>query len=736
MFDRKAKGGGCKSVGCTNLPRCRDSSVNSQDSSLCSTAAFAALVGINRYSAATALKICHNGGTWRGVKLEVVIDTGRCGGGNGGLVYLVRKDSIPPQFIKHPAPVLESQAPEETLSAAAPGELILAKPPAALPEGPLVNKEALDFKLSIIQRVRHETEPNTPERAKLIQALAQTERYPYGKKKGKLVGETTIRKWVNDYENQGYAGLIRQRRSDLKKPRALISRPWDKAVKDLGLSDEECKKLAAALKLEVRAQWANGAPSASTVQMNVLAFAMQQLRRAGCTLADDELRPICQIPTRIIQHIDQSRARAVAIFRKDAGRSAAIQTPRIKRTRDHLKPMDWVAADVHHIDIAFQRDDGSLCTVKAVAFMDLATNRAFIKPFVMEKGEMIRREHVIEAFIEMCADPNWGVPTRLYLDRGGEFNWEECVQDLLRLKSRLDCRDWTGLEVDAKQAGVWRSRAYNPQSKIIETLFSILTRSVFSQLSGYIGGNRMKKKTENQGKAPVPYRGDFEAFKSSLKTALAYYHGKGQQGHLNGKTPNERFQAFIESGWQSITLDPYELAIAFCKREFREIRAGGVFSWKGREYRHADLISLAGIEKIEVGEPLFGDKSRLILFDANGAPFAYAEPVPVFELDDIAGSGEQLRMHKILRGDVVAMEAETGKRDLEESMRAAVEAMPPEPKAESKGVISLSPQHRRVAQQARTLPEIDTDPEREYRDRMSQILREAAHGGLRKNALP
>ncbi len=195
----------------------------------------------------------------------------------------------------------------------------------------------------------------------------------------------------------------------------MISRLWDKEAKQLGITDDERQRMADELKRHEASLWRSGAPSVPTVQLDALPFAIQQLTQAGCTLSKEALRFVCELPPKLIQ--SQAHFRVVAIYRLDAARSAAIQAPRIKRSRDHIKPMDWVAGDVHHIDITFQRDDGSLCTIKAVAWLDLATNRA-----------------------------------------------------------------------------------YNPQSKVIETLFASLEKSVFSQLPGYIGGNRMRKKVENQGR--------------------------------------------------------------------------------------------------------------------------------------------------------------------------------------------------------------------------------------------
>lgn len=693
------------------------------------TSAFAKLVGISQRKARSALARCHEGNTWRGFTLKVILI--KAAGGHRGLQYLVHIDSIPPEVIKARDSVQSITKDSITLptvenvqvvkNTSITGEL--------LPEMPLkiphknrhYKDDEVNFKMDTAQSVLRATAHNTPERATLIRELAATVRYPYGAKRAQYVGENTIRRWLKKYEKGGITAVCRKGRTDSGQSRVMISRMWDKTVKQFGITNDEIQRMEADLKRHIASQWRSGAPSVPTIQLNAMPFAIKQLTQAGCTLSKEELKAVCELPPKLIQ--SQAHFRAVDIFRQNAGRSAAIQIPRIKRSRDHLKPMDWVAGDVHHIDIAFQRDDGSLCTIKAVAWLDLATNRAFITPFLMPKGEMIRREHVIDSFVAMCGNPNWGVPTQLYLDRGGEYNWGEFVEDLCRLKRKITIHDLHDLENEEEATGVQRSRAYNPQSKVIETLFAALEKSTFSQLQGYIGGNRMQKKTENQGKAPIPYPGDLHAFTATLQTALAYHHVKKQQGHLKGKSPNQSFQEFIDAGWKSLLLDSYELAVAFCKKEFREVRAGGVFQWNGEEYRHDGLIAMAGIRKVSVGAPLFGDKSRPYLFTEEDEPIGIAERVNCFAFGDISGAGEQQRQTAILRSEIRTMEAATDKLDLENGMRDVVEVMGVEPQAEAQNVVSIGPQHQQLAKEAQNKPALS--PHDEY------IARRHQEGALR-----
>ncbi|HYH20428.1 MAG TPA: hypothetical protein VD995_17620 [Azospirillum sp.] len=387
------------------------------------------------------------------------------------------------------------------------------------------------WKLQIIQPIRQQTQSGTTERAAMIAMLA-AKPVPDWKGTHRTLGESTIRDWIVRYEAKGIEGLMRKARTDRGQRRVVISRAWDTLAETMGLSEAEQERIAAEVRRHVASQWRSGAPTWPTVQLNCLPFVVELTKAAGCSTAEEDLRVACMLPRELIEA--ERHHRAVAIRRKDAGRSAAIQTPRVHRDRSHLQPMDWVAGDVHHIDIAFRRDDGSLCTIKAVAWMDLATNRAFVNLFLMPKGQMIRREHVIQSFVAMCADPNWGVPTRLYVDHGGEYNWGEFIADLTKLKRAVEVRDTSDLTADA---GMRRSRPYNPQSKVIETLFAVLERTALAQIPGHIGGDRMKKKTENQGREPVPYPGTFEDFKTSFavnRLRKTSHHRRPIPSHASG----------------------------------------------------------------------------------------------------------------------------------------------------------------------------------------------------------
>lgn len=481
------------------------------------TLEFAKIVGISEQKARRALARAHDGHTWRSHHLHVVVQTGR--GGTGGRGYFVEACSLP----------------ENTCSGESTGPLrsnadIPAVPP-PIPRSRIsgTHKEA-EWKLSIIRPILN-TSPRSPERAAVIEAVA-AERHIDWKGRGRTLHPNSLRNWLANYEARVLEGLARKARDDGGRKRVVLSRSWDDAMRKAGADSDAMAAIVAKVVERIRSEWRSGTPSWPTVRANCRPFLIGLSVTAGLTMPDMALHKVCTVPRRMIER--ERQYALVAMMENDDAAFSAKVVPRIRRDRSHLKPMDWVAADVHHIDVLVRRADGTTCTPKMVAWVDLATNRVFANVFIMPKGEMIRREHVIASYVDMAQDPEFGVPSRIYADRGGEYNWAELTDDLAKLKHRTELRDGNDADV---RLGVQRAKPYNPQAKVIEGIFASLEAKAFSQLPGYIGGERMCKKTQNQGKEPMPFPGDEDAFKQAFTTAIRYWHALPQPGTWTGSHP-------------------------------------------------------------------------------------------------------------------------------------------------------------------------------------------------------
>lgn len=660
---------------------------------------FAGHAGLSVGAARRILRRCYEGQDWRGAQLTV--RRVPAGGGPGGMRYEVDASTLPGNMQER----ADGQHPlTPSLPNIAPGEL----------QAPRTQKLA-PWKLQAVQHVIHAGDHGSRARADAVKELAASLVYPEGEKRGKRVSERVIRAWVKAYEADGqggYLALARKLRSDKGSARVTISKKWDQAAIAAGITPEQRTAILEKIEKAVQAEFKSG-NSRQIVQLNVMPVLLAASQAAGMDLAPAALMDVCKLPPNFIERFRPFKA--ASIYRKDAGKSAAIQTPRIRRDRSHLKPMEFVAGDVHHIDIAFQRADGSLCTIKAITWQDLATNRIFISPVLLDKGKGVRREHVLRSFADMCADPSWGVPTRLYLDNGSEYALlDELTGDLLKLKQVVG-RAFEIRPLRDLAPGIQKARAYNPQAKVIETVFAVLEKKVLPQLPGHMGGDRMKKKTENQGKAPAPYDGDYGAFVRDLKLAIDYYHRAPQSGHLNGKAPNDLFARFISEGWQSVTLDPRQLEVAFSKVATRCVQPGGVITVDGQVYRHDELLRYGGTDRVTVRVPLMErNPTRVYVYSDDDKFICIAVEPKVFAFGDRAGTEEQQRQAKEFRKQM----AEYGgvPSDGRDSMQAVVDLLP-EPQATSAGLISINEDIQEAARQAgslRSTPESE-DYERERR---------------------
>jgi hypothetical protein len=271
-----------------------------------------------------------------------------------------------------------------------------------------------------------------------------------------------VRRWIERHEQHGIAGLARKRRGDAGEVKVITWRALDGALRAAGRTDQEIADVAEQIRRHVRGLMAKRSASAAMIAHISIGFVAQQLRAAGATLHDEEKLSVCRPSAEFVRA--ERRWRLVEAFRSDAARFAAKFEPRIRRDRSHLIPLEIVAGDVAHLDVMIRRADGSMATSKAVAFQDLATNRLFVKLYLLEKGQGIRREMVLDAFCAMCTDQRWGVPTRMLIDNGSEFSKLDLANDLFQLKVSLEGHAFA-------DPGVQRARPYNPQGKVIETSF-------------------------------------------------------------------------------------------------------------------------------------------------------------------------------------------------------------------------------------------------------------------------
>ena len=653
-----------------------------------SAPAFAEIAKVTPRSASRTLQRAFDGKPWRGHSLEVRSLQGR--GGNAGLVYEVQAASLPAALRETVLPQLPA--------AAGPARPATAAPPAPVPaQGALTASDkpspVARWRYGVIQpALQHPSRSKERKRA-VEEASGAFGEHPGGKRRRMSV--RTIQRWIAAYERDGMAGLCPKPPANRGQGRVFIGRDWDGAVP---FSDETKAGIAEKVSRDIRSLWAAnttcGWPHIARLAGSTLA---RETVAAGFDPGRQQLRAICRLPRRFVER--DRRFRVIAIHDKDRKRWVDENVPRVSRSREGCEPMEIVIGDVHHMDWLLRREDGSAYTPKLIAWQDWATNRVFGYPVFLQKGKGVRQEHVIEAFIAMATDPRWGMPDNLYLDNGGEFNWAELIDDAMKLSSRMrfldDNKDFA-VRVRARRSAIIKALPYNAPAKAVEGVFATLEGSVFSMFPGWIGGNRMKKKTANVGKEPAPYPGDEAAFRRSLGTALDWYDTHPQEGFLGGLSPREAFATFVKEGWQRTDIDPEVLKWVFSRPVVRTVRQSE-FSLDGVSYSAPELGQLLAGTRVIVRVPLVGDRQRLPVLDEREDPICMATRKPVYDTLDGQGARVSAEGRSAAEEGIRAMRRETDPVDAEARIAEVLSGEAQAPVPERGNIIRMGGSLEKIA---------------------------------------
>lgn len=636
---------------------------------------FASLAEISDRKARLALARAVEGKTWRRQSLTVRVVRGS--GGKAGEVYEVLATSLPADLVQawihrnteHPmpaAPVARTVDPD-------PSELAL---------------DPLWAERSAKARRRHAIiEPllqyprGTPGRGTVARELA--------KQHG--VGVSALYEWVRGFEKDGWRGLVPCQRADKGRPRTLITRAWDAACP---LDGATKKKVADQLRRHIRSLWAEGTPGWTAVQQLASSRLVELSRDAGWHGSDTVMRKACLVSRPVVEA--EREYRLVAIRDKDAKRYHDEIIPRISRHRDGMLPMDVVIGDVHPIDIYVMREDGTLACPRGIAWQDAATNRVFVDPVLLPPRQGIRQVDIAESFARMCSE--WGLPKRLYLDNGSEYSWQSMMDGFQNLANLASIDVETGRPPAGSGQKVSRAQPYNAQAKPIEGLFGLLERRVFPMIPGWVGGNRMKKKTHNVGQEPKPYPGTWEQFKQDLISAIDFYHQTPQSGSLKGRSPKEAYEAAIAKGWGKTAIARDVLLVAFAEKDKRKIDRG-YLSWNGRQYYHDALLPLTG-QVLTVGVAKHFPSLAFVFRDDN-TPICTAELAKAYPFVGSEGAVEKARRRKLVNGHVSNLRRGAPKLDLVEEMRSHNASLPPMPDAPTHKEVGLSEPWMKVVQEMR-----------------------------------
>jgi len=439
------------------------------------------------------------------------------------------------------------------------------------------------------------------------------------------------------YEASGLRGLARARPSTVGQRRVWISRAFDTAARQAACPEDALRRVARDLEGVLRGLWASRAEQAGGGEIRRLAeFALLELCEAqNLNLPKHAIR----LSRRTVERFSSYR---VINQRRNDRKAFDDAKPRIRRDWTGLLPMERVIADVKHLDAIVRRLDGSPAWPKIIAFMDAGTGRVLVHPLLLEAGEGVRQEHVIEAFLGMVTTPAWGFPEGLYLDNGSEF------AALGKMDAALQALGGPGART------LIFARPYNAAAKPIESLFARLDRQVFCLLPGYAGPNRMAAKTQTVGKPPAPYPGSWEEFCDNIQGLVRAHNHRPVGGARGGRSPEQWLAAKVAEGWRAVHPDPHTLDASFSEPDSRRVDRG-VLKIAGERYTHDGLAALPARTVVDLALPWRRNAPPLAKL---GGEWVYLEREPLYPARWIEGARESQRRQQRQARHVAALSRE------------------------------------------------------------------------------
>jgi hypothetical protein len=278
---------------------------------------------------------------------------------------------------------------------------------------------------------------------------------------------------------------------------------------------------------------------------------------------------------------------------------------------------------------------------------------------------------------------DWGLPRSLYLDNGSEYKWDEMIAGFSAITAAVDVFNTfineqkltefrREIELNIQQKPLTRAKPYNAPAKQIEGVFGILERGFFSMIPGWIGGDRMNKRTHKLGAQPNSFTGSETEFKGALTQAIDFYRNTPQK---NTTSPNQKRAAFNAQGWKPYIAPREVFLFAFSELVKIKVRTNGIE--KDGEWYYSDaLIPYIG-QTIEIRFAKW-DRSCLFLIDATGKPIAIPKTQTYGQLDQ-AGAIEQSRRSALMNNHLRLLKNDTNRLDLLDEVRQFNTRMPAPP---------------------------------------------------------
>ncbi len=405
---------------------------------------------------------------------------------------------------------------------------------------------------------------------------------------------STLYRQLERYEEGGVTGLAKARRSDVGEARADISLQFDRLSP---LPHAVLADIRTELDAYIGSCWGAGVTGWRQVQ----ALAGVELHRLcqarGWRVALED----CRVPRHVVDA--KKHLKIVHQAKTDAKGTYDKHMPNVKRHKRGLMPWELVYGDVHPLDIPVRIEGRGLVYPKLIAWLCVGTGQAVGYPVLCGPNQGVTRADVAQSFAHLCEQ--FSIPDRaIGLDNGSEFNWDCMVAgyaELARLtgKARFDIQGAKAVLHEGKGGKpVLRKLPYNSKSSPCEGFFSVLENAYLCQIPGWVGGNRITKKTQNLGKEPAGFPGgDWLELCRQVGVCFDLYNNRPG---ADGLSPNQRLNRARELwGWRPAQADAAAVLLSFAEADVRTVKAGRL-TWNGLSYYDDRLLGVNGRRLVKV----------------------------------------------------------------------------------------------------------------------------------------
>ncbi|MDD3938017.1 Mu transposase C-terminal domain-containing protein [Rhodoferax sp.] len=453
----------------------------------------------------------------------------------------------------------------------------------------------------------------------------------------------TLYRYLRQYKLGGVQALAPAFRKDKGEARTYLGAEIDKTILESRVTRAKLAEITAEMIKVVRGLWAqNTRESCNQVSLLAAAHLHHLLINAG--MPEGAARLLCKqkwaVPRRFVKA--EKQYSVIALADRDSKGFYDLVCTSVNRSRAQLEPGDVVFGDVSPCDIPIRRPDGTQGWARLIAWRDAASNWMHVTGYLADKGEAVRREHVALSFANMCEHSPWGLPKRLYLDNGNEYNWMEMLNAWGRLTTFTGAAfggAWleSGLDAVGK---IWRTEPYKPRAKLIESGFSQLLWCM-SWHPCFADSDRMTKKTRALGK-PIDAtdQADVAQF---VAESVRFYNAMPQGGqHMQGRSPADMMAEFQARGYRRVVIDSDALALSFAETDKRRVHAGQV-QFGGWTYYAPQLLAYDDVD-VNVSWARHTPDAAYV-FDLRTHQFIGAAlPMPVFGFSDVEGAKTAKRL--------------------------------------------------------------------------------------------